>query len=83
MPAPKKADASMTRNMVKSMAKSYTSIKTAKQKKDVKAGAAVAKDPIPMDTRTRKALASDDWNSGYIAAKKEIAAFLRQQGKKN
>lgn len=50
--------------------------------KEVKRGAANAKRPGTLSGVSRTVrFPSDDYNAGYIAAKKDIATFMRQQGK--
>ena len=51
--------------------------------KQVKAGAKAAKLPMTMSGKSRSSSQlSDDYNAGYIAAKKDIAAAKRNQAKK-
>lgn len=52
---------------------------------DLKRGAKLAKSPRPLSTYARKSGRSslnDDFDKGYIAGKKEMAAFMREQAKK-
>lgn len=52
---------------------------------DLKRGARSAKSPRPLSTVARKSgrrSLNDDFEKGYIEGKKELAAFMRNQGKR-
>lgn len=67
MPAPKKQDTPLRKAEIRS----------------IKAGAKAAKDPMTMNKTARNSSQlSAEYNAGYIAGKKDMAAFKRNQAKK-